>query len=114
MNNIVQRLWRAVYKNNWKYASRTEDPELPNKVALAAGVSTGFGSMILTAYHMDDWKVDDKDRRTPFIHAWYMSGSVGFVVGFVNSIVVYMPWTAIAFYGTGVPVWAVRKYKSVK
>lgn len=106
-NNILQRLRRAVHKNNWKYASRTEDPELPNKVALATGISTGFGSMLLTAYHMDD-----KDRRTPFIHAWYMSGSVGFVVGFVSSIVVYMPWTAIAFFGTGVPVWVVRKYKS--
>ncbi len=104
-----QRLWRALQKNDWKYVSRTEDPEISDKIAMGMGIATGFGGLVLTAYHMDDWKVDDKYRRTPFIQAWYLSGCVGSVVGLANAAMAYMPWTAIAFYGTGLPVWAVRK-----
>jgi hypothetical protein len=116
MNTSIfrQRLWRALQKNEWKYVSRTEDPEISNKIAMGTGIATGFGSLVLTAYNMDDWKVNSSDRRTPFVEAWYLSGCVGSVVGLANAAMAFMPWTALAFYGTGLPVWAVRKWKQRK
>jgi hypothetical protein len=76
------------------------------------GIVTGFGSLLMTAYNMDDWKMNNK--KTPFIEAWYLSGCVGSVVGVANAVMAFMPWTALAFYGSVLPVWAVRKLKELQ
>lgn len=97
-------------KGDWKYVSRTEDESVVNTTIATLGITTGLAATVLTAYHMDDLTL--KKERTPFIEAWYVSTCVGCVVGVANYVALYSPWTVLAFYGTGVPVWAVRKWKN--
>ncbi len=110
-STLRQRLWQAIRKGDWKYASRTEDESVVNTTITVFGVATGIASTVLTAYYMDDLTVKKKER-TPFIEAWYISACVGCLAGLANTVAMSSPWTAIAFYGTGVPVWAVRKWKN--
>ena len=111
MNSLLfrQRLWRAMRKGDWKYVSRTEDESAVNTTIATLGITTGFAATVLSAYHMDGFIL--KKEHTPFIEAWYVSTCIGCVAGLANCVAMCTPWTAMAFYGTGVPVWAVRKWK---
>ncbi len=104
-STLRQRIWRAVQKNDWKYVSRTEDENAVNTTVAGFGVATGLVGTIMTAYYMDE---------ASFVSTWYMSACVGYVSAMMNAAAMYTPWGALAFYGTGVPVWAVRKWKNTQ